>query len=271
MSYDQWQLTIRSKAHSSWNLHRLLPNLDFFIQLSSLAGIVGPAAQSNYAAGCTFQDALARHRIAIGQKAVSLDLGWMVDIGIIAENKAYERYRQDVDDMQKVKSEDLLAVLEIYCDPSLPILPLEKSQLLIGVTTPANRLSRGLAPTPANEQPLFLGFSQIVDAAACPTVGKKASAGTLFRNAKTVEDRAEVVVKALVSRLARALSMSIENMESNKSFSDYGVDSLMAVELRNWIGKEFQANVAVFDIMGGTSIANVGQIIARRSTYGAVE
>ncbi|RYP89479.1 hypothetical protein DL769_000030 [Monosporascus sp. CRB-8-3] len=271
MSHEKWELTIRSKAHTSWNLHQLLPNLDFFIQLSSLAGIVGPAAQSNYAAGCTFQDALARHRTAIGQKAVSLDLGWMVDVGIIAENKAYQRYRHDVDDMQKVKAADLLAVLEIYCDPSLPILQPDKSQLLIGVMTPAHRLSRGLAPTPATEQPLYLGFAQAYGSPVHSAVKQGTSFATLFRKAKTVEERAEVVIRALASRLARALSISVENVEANGSFSDYGVDSLMAVELRNWIDKDFQANVAVFDIMGGTSITNIGQIVASRSNIGVVE
>ncbi|TGJ86689.1 hypothetical protein E0Z10_g2013 [Xylaria hypoxylon] len=271
MSYEQWELTIRSKAHLSWNLHRVFPNLDFFIQLSSLAGIVGPAAQSNYAAGCTFQDALARHRIAAGQKTVSLDVGWMVDVGIIAETKAYKRYRQDVDDMQKVKSNDLLAILKMHCDPSLPILPLEKSQHLIGVMTPIHRLSRGLTPTPATEQPLYLGLSQLDDGTACSTVEKEADVATLFRNAKILEDRADVVVRALASRLARALSMSVDNVEPSKSFSDYDVDSLMAVELRNWIDKSFQANVAVFDIMGGTSIANIGEIVACRSSCGVTE
>ncbi|RYP42530.1 hypothetical protein DL767_000218 [Monosporascus sp. MG133] len=265
MSHEKWELTIRSKAHTSWNLHRLLPNLDFFIQLSSLAGIVGPAAQSNYAAGCTFQDALARHRTAIGQKAVSLDLGWMVDVGIIAENKAYQRYRQNVEDMQKVTAADLLAVLEIYCDPSLPILQPDKSQLLIGVMTPAHRLSRGLAPTPATEQPLYLGFAQAHGSPVHQAVKQETSFATLFRKANTVEERTEVVIRALSSRLARALSISVENVEPNGSILDYGVDSLMAVELRNWIDKDFQANVAVFDIMGGTSITNIGQIVASRS------
>ncbi|KAJ2998604.1 hypothetical protein NUW58_g268 [Xylaria curta] len=268
MSYEKWDLTIRSKAYSSWNLHRLLPDLDFFIQLSSLAGIVGPAAQSNYAAGCTFQDALARHRVSIGQKAISLDVGWMVDAGIVAETKAYQRYRQDVDDMQKVKTDDLLAVLEIYCDPSLPILPLEKSQLLIGLMTPAHRLSKGLPPTLSSEQPLYLGFSQPDASAASPRVENEVNVAKLFRDAKTLRDRASIVATAIASRLARALSTSVDNVELTKPFSDYGVDSLMAVELRNWIDKNFQANVAVFDIMDATSIESVGEIIALRTTNG---
>lgn len=42
--------------------------------------------------------------------------------------------------------------------------------------------------------------------------------------------------------------------------SDYGVDSLMAVELRNGIGKDYEAEVAVFDVLGGASIADIGQL-----------
>lgn len=271
MSYEKWQLTIQSKAHTSWNLHQLLPDLDFFIQLSSLAGIVGPVAQSNYAAGCTFQDTLACHRIANGQKAVSLDLGWMVDVGIISETKAYQRHRDDVEDMQKVTAADLLAILEIYCDPCLPLLPLEKSKLLIGVMTPSQRISRGLSPTVATGQPLYLGFSQARDGLVSSASNQQASYAVLFRNSKTVEDRTEVVISAICSRLSRALSIPVENVERNESFSDYGVDSLMAVEFRNWIAKDFEANVAVFDIMGGKSIADTGHLVAGKSSVGIVE
>lgn len=71
MSLAQWEQTSCSKIESSWNLHTLLPELDFFILLSSVSGVVGNPGQSNYAAGCTFQDALARHRNQGGQKAVS--------------------------------------------------------------------------------------------------------------------------------------------------------------------------------------------------------
>ena len=38
MTFEQWDLSIRSKVLTSLNLHRLLPNdLDFFILLSSMA------------------------------------------------------------------------------------------------------------------------------------------------------------------------------------------------------------------------------------------
>ncbi|KAJ5712073.1 Acyl transferase/acyl hydrolase/lysophospholipase [Penicillium malachiteum] len=93
-------------------MHQLLPeNLNFFIHLSSLAGVVGQMASSNYAGGCTFQDALARYRVSQGQPATPFDIGWMRNIGIIAETGAYQRQRQAANDMRAVDGAELLALL----------------------------------------------------------------------------------------------------------------------------------------------------------------
>ncbi|ETS79028.1 hypothetical protein PFICI_08881 [Pestalotiopsis fici W106-1] len=54
MSYPQWSRTIQSKVSTSWNLHELLPDLDFFIMLASIVGIYGSPGQGTYAAGCAF-------------------------------------------------------------------------------------------------------------------------------------------------------------------------------------------------------------------------
>ena len=52
------------------------------------------------------------------------------------------------------------------------------------------------------------------------------------------------------------------DVDTGKPLYAYGVDSLLAVELRNWFGKEIGAEVAIFDIMGGQ-----GDLIPRfRST-----
>ena len=69
-------------------MHELLPlNLDFFILLSSLAGVIGSVSQANYAAGNTYQDALVNYRHAKGLPAQSIDLGLMKGIGYVEEHK----------------------------------------------------------------------------------------------------------------------------------------------------------------------------------------
>ena len=70
MSFDEWRLALQAKVQGTWNLHHALPNLDFFIMLSSLLGVIGNPGQANYTAAGAFQDAFARHRIAKGLPAV---------------------------------------------------------------------------------------------------------------------------------------------------------------------------------------------------------
>lgn len=92
MTYEDWDAGVKSKVHGLWNFHSLLPRgLDFFILLSSASGIFGSGGQANYAAGNTYMDALAHHRVAQGEKAVSLDIGWMAGEGVVAENEALSK------------------------------------------------------------------------------------------------------------------------------------------------------------------------------------
>ncbi len=65
--------------------------------------------------------------------------------------------------------------------------------------------------------------------------------------------------------MARALSIVNEDVDPGKTLSSYGMDSLMAVELRNWIGRDFRASVAVFDILGDYSIKALGDVVAERT------
>jgi NAD(P)-dependent dehydrogenase (short-subunit alcohol dehydrogenase family)/acyl carrier protein len=270
MTHAQWSLTIRSKVQSSWNLHSLLPrDLDFFVLLSSLAGICGTVAQSNYAGGCSAQDLIARYRTAAGQKAVSFDVGWMRNIGIIAEKESYQRNRQQAADMQQIDDTELMALLSVYCDPKLPLLSVAKSQILIGLLTPADFLLQGQTPLQMHDRPLFGSFSHVAGQTISEaSISVTDNPGTVFRLANETNERIQIVIRALAIKLARAMSILPDDVEPSKPLSSYGVDSLMAVELKNYIGREFQATVAVFDIMGGVPISSIGDLVVERSVVG---
>ncbi|KAI1374835.1 hypothetical protein F4677DRAFT_425067 [Hypoxylon crocopeplum] len=280
MRHLQWSQTIRSKVDVSWNLHNQLPaGLDFFVQLSSLSGIYGSLGQSNYAAGCAFQDALARHRVAQGEKAVSLDLGWMHDAGVIAANKAYQRHREQVGDMHKVSTAQLLSVLDAICDPSRPVAT---SQLLVGLVTPAEQMAQGhSSPSSAQQRPLFAGFTRVKAAAdggdggeadvSNPSMDtRNQNPAAQFKQESTSEGRAAVVVEALRHKLARALALALDDMSVDDPLADYGVDSLVAVELRNWVRTLFEADLPVSDFTSrDAAMSTVGQLVVKKSQLAA--
>ncbi|KAL7915129.1 putative polyketide synthase [Trichoderma velutinum] len=276
MTFEQWNLTMRSKVQTSWNLHRFLPkDLDFFIMLSSIAGVIGQMASANYSGGCTYQDALVRYRLAHGQTALSLDIGWMRNVGIVAENSAYQRQRQSLEDMKQIEDTELLAALTMYCDPDSPLsqtVAQAKGQVLLGLNTPADLLIKGRSPPQLMDRPLFAPFSFIADSGAAATNGGnnngEAAAGVRFRQTSDSGERSDIVLRALAARLARAMSISSDDVEPNKTLSHYGVDSLMSVDLRNWLGREFGATLSVFEIMGGSSIAKIVDLVVERSVAG---
>lgn len=88
MPYKNWVTATYPKIQGSWNLHKFMPkDLDFFILLSSIAGILGNRGQSNYCAGNIYQDQLAHYRVANGLPALCVDLGAIGGIGWFEENK----------------------------------------------------------------------------------------------------------------------------------------------------------------------------------------
>ena len=268
MSHAQWQRTIRSKVDTSWSLHALLPaDLDFFVMLSSISGIVGNAGQANYAAGCTFQDALARHRVQRGQKAVSIDLGVMCDIGVVAESEALNKRLENSLGLSQIKSPQFLAALDKYCDPSLGLLSPDECQVTMGVATPADFLERGQEPPETMQSTLYAYFSQARGVPYGARAGSSDNAAVLFWKAESAEGRAAVVVGSLSRKLARALSVQPEDIEPNKPLHAFGVDSLVAVELRNWISNEFSSDVPVYELTGGRSVLAIGELVVSTSQF----
>lgn len=88
MSYDEWTIPLQPKVQGTWNIHKYFCHdrpLDFMIICSSSSGIYGYPSQAQYAAGNTYQDSLAHYRRSEGLKAMSVNLGIMRDVGILAE------------------------------------------------------------------------------------------------------------------------------------------------------------------------------------------
>lgn len=269
MSFHDWRLATGCKIAGSWNLHTLLPrDLDFFIMLSSASGIVGLRGQANYAAGNTYMDALARHRVACGERAVSLDLGALIDDGLLAENTDFLDRVLSYGALNPISREQCLATMDYYCNPTLPILTPSQSQSIIGLGTGAGPGLDGIA---LSRQAIFRHLQKNSDEISFSCDGveeeKRTNPKELFSTAPTLADASAVISQALIKKLSKTLSkIRIEQtIEMNKPLTAYGVDSLLAIELRNWIAKEFLADVAVFEISGGSTFSSVGLLVAARS------
>ncbi|KAF1974061.1 hypothetical protein BU23DRAFT_532398 [Bimuria novae-zelandiae CBS 107.79] len=273
MSYADWVAATESKTTASWNLHKLLPKgMDFFLFLSSLCGIVGNLGQANYAAGNTYQDALAYHRVSQGEKGTSLDIGAMASVGIIAENTEYMGLMgHDEDVIRVVQENEFHAVLDIYLGPDPPATGSEMAaQALVGMSTPQVYIDNGIElPTLLNQRmyaPLARLGAHSSDATARADNANGINYAKAFRAATSADEASSVVLAALTSKLSRALSVAPEDLDPSKPLHQYGVDSLVAVELRNWFGKEFESIVTVLKIMSAVDVRAVATLVVEQST-----
>lgn len=272
MTYQEWREAVDCKVAGTWNLHRLLPKgLDFFILYSSFSGGVGGTAAANYSAACTFQDAFAHYRNALGERATTLNLGVMVDDGVLRDNDTVRGVLMGTGYLVGITRKDMFALLEHHCDPSqeVPASPL-RTQVLVGAELPRNIISRGYEVPFVMNRPLFGGVWNVQDAgnSGSSRDGESDDAGDLLcqlSDIRSVREAAEVIAQCLMQRISKALAVPLKNLDMDKSVNNYGVDSLVAVELRNWFETKLQAEVAVFEILGNVTFGDLAVLVAGKS------
>lgn len=243
----------------------MLPeDLDFFICLSSVGGIVGSRGQGNYNAGNTYQDALMHHRRARGLKGTSINVGVVLGIGITAERGEILSYLKS-GAMIGVREQELLAVVRAaISDYELP------AQSVTGLAT------GGLLKQNGHDEPYWFEdgrFShlRIFDTQSFSTAnGHEDTTGgeelhAALAAAASVGEASRLVCEALMRKLAKSMMMELEDLDASRPASAYGVDSLVAVEVRAWVFKVVKSDVSVFDILSNAPLTQLASTIAAKS------
>jgi hypothetical protein len=100
---------------------------------------------------------------------------------------------------------------------------------------------------------------------------KKAKTGygefsTLIAECTSFADAATVIFTSLTKKLAEMFMKPETDFDSSQPLSKYGVDSLVAIELRNWLVAVTKADVSLFDVLQSRSLADLAELTAGRST-----
>ncbi|KAK7908914.1 hypothetical protein PG985_014792, partial [Apiospora marii] len=273
MSYGDWLASTDPKVRGSWNLHTVLPDgLDFFILLSSIAGVVGSAGQANYAAGNAYMDALAHYRNALGERAVALDVGAMLDRGFLAKNETLRDRILSAGLLRGISSSELLNLLDHLCDPASSVPRQQTTQVTIGLSPApelrtACRQSRSPLLSLPFYQHIFIGAAKSNEQANGDD-SPEAQRRRDFVSAKSLPGAGIIVSQALLQRLVAmtpGLRDRIDTKHLDEPIQTFGVDSLQAIELRSWFAQEFAADVPIFVILGEETLASIGLLVARKS------
>ncbi|KAF5635837.1 polyketide synthase [Fusarium sp. NRRL 52700] len=105
---------------------------------------------------------------------------------------------------------------------------------------------------------------------------KQASDGGVIEKHSRAADLAEatsranaeaIVFEAIAQKLSSIFVIAIGEIEPSKHPSHYGVDSLVAVELRNMISLQAAADVSTFSILQSQSLGALASEIVSKSRY----
>ncbi|KAL2881421.1 hypothetical protein SGCOL_002986 [Colletotrichum sp. CLE4] len=264
MTIDEYHAALACKIRGTWNLHnaaeKLGLELDFFTMLSSISGVVGQKGQANYAAGNAFLDSFASYRQQRGQPAVSVDLGVIEDVGYIHEKDGMQ---QKLDTSIWTGINERLLRKIVY----LSILQQQQQAGLVGPSAASSAQMITGIPVPQPERSQLLPdarfaalFSRSGNGGGGAGVkddsgSKDVQALLILLRSGGADLAAQVAatVNVVGQCVMRVLRLS-EPMETSRPLSVYGIHSLAAVEMRNWIRAELGALVTTLDIMNATSL-----------------
>lgn len=273
LSYDEYKAVIESKVQGAWNLHSgldggdnrsssLHANLDFFIAISSVSAIVGNRGQSAYAAANTYLDALVQHRLSKGLPAVSLALAAVSDAGYLADSEGGAARAADVlrnlggDTGNTICAAEVLALLHAA---------------VTGKTASCqHHVITGVAVKGRRPQPFWASdakFRRILGDAGAEAgeESNEEEVGLVLSPALTKPEAEDVVCRGLVAKIAVVLMMEPEDLDVTRSLSHYPLDSLVAIEVRNFIARQYEASLQVLELLSSGSIQTLSAIVCRKS------
>lgn len=253
MTHQQWQTCIRPKVLGAQNLHHATSHMDleFFIPFSSVSASIGALAQANYAAANSYLDALVRDRREHGLKASTMNIGMIKGAGVVDRNDALGKIMVGLGLDQVTEDEFLYQVQEAVESGGVP--PVDERGVCRYQTMTGINMARKDYYWSKNSFMRNLYSNHDLDRAS----GETKTTGSLIQNLHAAPDepsRVAILTSAFLDKISVVLGLTKDLIHPSNALVAYGLDSIVAVELRKWFTNSVRVDLALFDILNAKSI-----------------
>ena len=234
--WPSFERALVPKLAGAWNVHVATRDaaLDFFLLDSSGCALLGGIGSSNYAAANAFLGALAQHRRALGLPALCIDWGAWDNFGMARTLGARRDRRWEQIGIQTMAPADALAAM-----------------------------GRALASDAVQLGIFAMRWADVAPQSLLAEV-RAAAADAAPRRAQLAPERERDGTLAELRRLAaRVLGLAESAVDVSRDLVSHGLDSLMAVELRNQIAARWQPAPTFDRLFDGMSLADIAARIDR--------
>lgn len=251
MVVEDFDVMIDSKVIGPWNLHEFTKdlNLDLFVMFSSVSSVWGSKGLAHYAAANHFMDNLANQRYKAGLPALTLNIGMIEGRGLMQFEHQLALKQSGFEDLS---IKQLFEKLQSLLTTDLPQVTLAKMNWGNFKKLYEYRRKRPL-------------FDEII--IKKDTIHYTSKIDSVFR--KQVEElpvnmRKTFVVSFIQSEVAQLLNIEeAGQVVINKGFFQIGLDSLMAVELKNRVEKKLGVLIPATLIFDYPTIEDVSNYLLK--------
>ncbi len=237
-SWESFETVLWPKMLGAWHLHRATADrdLDMFVLFSSVAGILGNPGQANHAAANTFLDQLAAHRRALGLPGQAIAWGAWSELGEAEEQRGRIAGRREATGTGWFTPEQGFKAFERLLRQDAT------NAVVAAVDWPV--FGDSLGTRPAVLEDLLTIATEDDDSSP--------SEDLLVQLGATPPAGREELLATFLQREVQAVLRLPSAPAPTVGFFDLGMDSLMAVELRNRLNRAFSEayaapNTLVFD------------------------
>ncbi len=252
------------KVAGAWNLHQLTQStpLDCFVLFSSAAAIFGSPGQANHAAANAWLDALAHfRRDRLGLTALSINWGAWSETGAAVRHGVIDRKQlagvrsispsQGLDLMERLILDDRTQALVSWVD-----WPVWSRHAKAEAAANADLLSRLLARPKSLPKP---ASHATASASAILSPGHPAATGNWKATwLDSPENQRRALLDAhLEERIRSVLSMPSQPIDPARPLQEYGLDSLLAIELRNALSIDMETKLPATTLFDYPTLASL--------------
>ncbi|MDM8557192.1 SDR family NAD(P)-dependent oxidoreductase [Candidatus Parabeggiatoa sp. HSG14] len=268
-NWTRFEQVLAPKVKGAWHLHTLTQHLslDFFVLFSSIASLLGSVGQANYAAANTFLDALAAYRQTQGLSGLSINWGPWSE-GMAIQHQVHEHAKQQgIDSISPTQG--LQALEQLLLNQS----QLKDSITQVGVV-PIHwpTLSSKLPTVPPLLSDLLHKENAESDNKNQRQQAQKAQIRKLkeqLQQVSSLEERRTVLIDYLQPQIANALGLSTLNVQESLNY--LGLDSMVALEIRNHVRKILGIELMVGTLLTGANVFDVATQIATQLSQNQIE
>jgi acyl transferase domain-containing protein/NADPH:quinone reductase-like Zn-dependent oxidoreductase/NAD(P)-dependent dehydrogenase (short-subunit alcohol dehydrogenase family)/SAM-dependent methyltransferase/acyl carrier protein len=243
---EKFRKVMAPKMDGTWNLHYYSLNrpLDLFVLFSSVSSLIGSPGQGNYSAANSFLDAFAHYRRSLGLPAVTINWGHLTGVGYIARHPEISEAlaRMRVEGISPTEAMDALGITIQRKPTQIGIMRMNRRK--ISKAIPNKRLAQRFASLIAEDK---------VDEDATE---EKCRINDRLQEVKP-EERQDIVENFIQEQVAIVLGASASRVDLDRSLNELGLDSLMAVELKNRIEADLQLSLPTGRLVQGPSIREI--------------